>query len=108
MSRKPKEYQRSAEALYIAAGARCPPIAHALYRVFMDDGSSRYERGRTLRTMHGTQDLNGSKKEIAMHAISLRTEMHTEVSAAALLYQHIMAECQYIDEQYAKLAKRSK
>ena len=103
--RKPKEFDRRVVGLTVLAGHRCPPIAYVLYEVFFDDGSKTYERGHSLRTMHGMQDLNGTKKEKAMHGISLRPEMHREVAAAAILFDHISAECQYIDAQYAKRSK---
>lgn len=103
--RKPKEFQRRFAGLTVFAGPRCPPGAFVLYEVFWDDGTRTYERGHSLRTMHGMQDLNGTKAEKKRAGLSLRVDMHREVSAAAILFEHIAAECQYIDEQIEKACK---
>jgi hypothetical protein len=68
---------------------RCPAMAFQLYEVLYSDGSSDVRRGQNLRTIHGFQDLNGTKAQKKKAAKSLRVDFEAPLIAAHILLERV-------------------
>jgi hypothetical protein len=88
--------QRRVIGISILTG-RAPPSAHLIYAVTRDDGTCEPEIGRSLRTMPGSEHLNGTKKQKKASLKNLREDLYENLIAAAILLQPVENACLTLD-----------
>lgn len=104
MVNPPKNAQRRLIGMYISGGGGKVGLtyAHAIYELTWLDGNTVktvVERGHDLRVLMDSRDMNGTKKQKALHAITLRPEFESHIRAASVLMNDIEKACVEIDDK---------
>jgi hypothetical protein len=91
-----KEIQRYPAGINIVWG-KTPIYAYQIYDITYDDGSRGIERGKSIRTLPGYEDFNGTAAEKKRASLSLRCDLDYAMRAAHALHEAIGAACWQLD-----------
>lgn len=106
--RKPKELQRRPVGINILWG-KAGVSAYQLYDITYQDEKSIYcriERGQSLRTMPGFEDMNGTPAQIKVAGRSLRWDLAPAMQACHTLMKAIGNACWRLDAPKEKKEKK--
>lgn len=76
------------------------PSAYLKYEVTYSDFSTRVESGRSIRTVQGTEHMNGTAAEKKRALRNYRPDLFTLIEVAERINADIQAACVALDEQY--------
>jgi hypothetical protein len=93
---KKKEIRRHPVGINILWG-KSGVSAYQLYDISYDDGSCGIERGQSVRTLPGFEDMNGTKAQIKEASRSLRPDLEAAMQAAHILLARIGDACWDLD-----------
>lgn len=92
------EVSRRVAGLQILMGGKCIPSASILYEVWYTDTSTSFVRGRSVRALMSSDDINGTKAEQAESLRAYQPDLMPIISAAHALFQELERRCLELDK----------
>ena len=94
-----KEISRRYVGLSILAGGKAQPCAYAIYEITWSDFTTGIKYGNILKTVVGSEHLNGSKRTQKKSRKNLREDLYSSITAASVLLQEVEHACFELDKQ---------